>query len=341
MKAAIVESPGVLTVREVPDPQIGDYQVLCRMLYGATCTGTDQHIIHNRFPWGVKYPTILGHESVGQVIQLGPKVRYLKEGDVITRVGAPAAADGSVHSQWGGFAELGVATDHRAMVADERPQTEWQGTTVNQVIPSDMDPRAATMIITWRETLSFVTRLGVKEGAKVLVIGSGGNGLAFVAHARNLGASAVGVLGSGARKDLFERAGTTAYADYKGEDPVGKLRAGAPGGYDFLIDAVGKNHGADPLLGCLRPGGVFTTYGIDEFHGYGINPRLGPNPWSWAFPGYDEAEAHTRVVEFMQQGKLDAGLWLDLDKPFDLADINQAFDAVHNRTLMKALVKLS
>ena len=65
MKAAIIERPGVLTVKEIPMPEVGEYDALCDLLYGATCTGTDQHLIVGRFPWPVQYPTILGHESVG------------------------------------------------------------------------------------------------------------------------------------------------------------------------------------------------------------------------------------------------------------------------------------
>jgi len=78
VKAAIVEEPNVLRVREVPVPEIDDYHALCETLYGATCSGTDLHIIKGRFPFGVDYPTILGHESTGRVIQVGAKVRNLK-----------------------------------------------------------------------------------------------------------------------------------------------------------------------------------------------------------------------------------------------------------------------
>ena len=46
-------------------PEVGEYDALCDLLYGATCTGTDQHLIAGRFPWPVQYPTILGLESVG------------------------------------------------------------------------------------------------------------------------------------------------------------------------------------------------------------------------------------------------------------------------------------
>jgi len=49
MKAAILEKIGVLKVRDIPEPLVGDYDVLCEMLYGATCTGTDQHNIYGRF----------------------------------------------------------------------------------------------------------------------------------------------------------------------------------------------------------------------------------------------------------------------------------------------------
>ncbi|MBN1874169.1 MAG: hypothetical protein JXA33_08050 [Anaerolineae bacterium] len=70
MKAAIIERPGVLTVKEIPMPEVGEYDALCDLLYGATCTGTDQHLIARRFPWPVQYPTILGHESVdGEALQ--------------------------------------------------------------------------------------------------------------------------------------------------------------------------------------------------------------------------------------------------------------------------------
>ena len=40
-------------------------------------------------------------------------------------------------------------------------------------------PAAATMMITWRETHSYISRLGVKPGSRLLILGSGGNGFSF------------------------------------------------------------------------------------------------------------------------------------------------------------------
>ena len=111
MKAAVVEQPGVLVVKDLPPPQVGDYDALVQMLYGATCTGTDQHLIHGRFAWPIKYPTILGHESIGRVIELGRKVRHYKKGDLVTRVGTPAPPGGQYTVSWGGFAELSVESE--------------------------------------------------------------------------------------------------------------------------------------------------------------------------------------------------------------------------------------
>lgn len=342
MKAAVVEKQGVLGVRDnLPDPKPGPYDALCQMLYGATCTGTDQHIIHNRFPWGVKYPTILGHESVGKVLSVGQKVRNLKVGDLVTRVGCPALPEASMNSQWGGFASKGIATDWRAMKDDGLEQAQWNGAMVNQVLPPDTDPRAATMIITWRETLSCSMRLGIGEGSKVLVIGTGGNGLSFAMHARNLGASVVAVAGSAARESAARAAGAAAFADYRDDAAAAKLKEAAPGGYDYLIDVVGKAGDANRYLSMLAKGGSLTVYGLDEFHSYSINPLYGNGDFRIRQVGYAEAESHDKVVEFLQAGKLDASVFLDLERPYDLDDIPQAFDAIASRKAIKALVKLS
>lgn len=199
MKAAVVEKFGTLVVRDIPKPKPGDYEVLCEMQYGATCTGTDQHLIRGSFPWPISLPAVIGHESVGRVVEIGPKVRNFRLGDLITRVGVPAYE--GMHSYWGGYTEFGIAMDHWAMAADGLDRAKWEGARVNQIVPAAVDPRAATMFTTWRETLSFITRMGVGAGASVLVVGSGGNGLSFANHAANLGATRVAMIGAGRLRD--------------------------------------------------------------------------------------------------------------------------------------------
>ena len=106
MKAAVVESPNKLVVKDIPEPSIGPYDVKCDVLYGAICTGTDRHIIEGAFPWPVQYPIVLGHESVGRVTEIGSKVRHIKVGDVITRIGTRPSEGLGV--TWGGFVEVAI-----------------------------------------------------------------------------------------------------------------------------------------------------------------------------------------------------------------------------------------
>jgi D-arabinose 1-dehydrogenase-like Zn-dependent alcohol dehydrogenase len=334
-KAAVIQEPGTLVVKEVPMPVMGEYDALCELLYGATCSGTDQHLIAGRFPWPVSYPTILGHESIGRVIRSGSKVRNLAIGDLITRVGMPPAPDGAFSVNWGGFAEYGIARDHWAMREDGLELGLWQSYRVNQVLPPDTDPAAATMAITWRETLSYVTRMGIGPGAHVLVIGSGGNGLSFVAHAAHLGAARVAVLGSSRRKEVGRLLGATEYVDYR----AGVIER--RDGFDFIIDAVGKAGTADHALPVLKVGGMLGIYGIDDYDRCQIHPNRARGTFTLFKGGYDEAETHERVVGMMQAGTLRADRWLDLEHPFALDEINEAMAAVTARKVVKALVRLS
>ena len=346
MKAAIVEKPGLLVVRDIPQPEIGDYDALCQLLYGATCTGTDQHLIHGRFPWPVHYPTILGHESIGRVVAVGGKVRNYRVGDLVTRVGTPPPPDTGLDVNWGGYAEYGIARDHWAMRDDGLPAEQWSGYRINQTLPPDFDPAGATMMITWRETLSYYTRMiqthEVSKTSRVsaLVIGSGGNGLSFAAHARNLGAATVAMLGHAEREATARAIGATAYIDYRAADAVERCQQAQPGGFDVIIDAVGKAGQLDGALPLLKPGGLIGIYGIDNFGACTLNPTRARGTFTYYNGGYDEAETHEQVVTFVQQGQLKAEHWLALDRPFALTDINQAFEALHNREMVKAVIRL-
>ena len=341
MKAALLEQLGSLTVREVADPVVGPYGALCKMLYGATCSGTDLHLIEGRVDWAITAaPTIIGHESIGQVIEVGEKVRNYKVGDLVSRVGAPPAADGSYDSTWGGFASLGVAVDHWTMAEDGIDEGEWSGATVNQHIPADFDPRACTMMTTWRETLSCINRLGDIADKRVLIIGSGGVGLSFAAHAANGGARRVDMIGNPTRREAAWNCGVQHFLDYKDDVVTWMASMMCPEGFEIVIDGVGNRKTVDMATEHVAVGGTLAVYGIDEM-GTEPNTELARGEFTIAEGSYDEAESHDQVVGLMAAGKLDATAFMDLEKAYPLNDINAAFDSVRNRECIKALVKLS
>ncbi len=337
MKAAVVEKAGELVIRELPEAGMGEYEARVALLYGAVCAGTDTHLLHFHppFSYWMELPYILGHESVGRVTAVGAKVRTYKVGDVITRVGSPAT--GGVNSGWGGFAEVGMALDWRAMQEDGVSGWEDHNVRAQQVLPADVDPAVGTLFITWRETLSYVTRMGVGPGSSVLVVGTGGNGLAFVSHARNLGATKVTVAGAANREKEARLAGSTAFVDYRSETAWEQVQSAVPDGYDFVIDAVGKAAIVKAAQPCLKEGGTIGIYGLDECGQITLSPG---KTFTFYGGGYEEAEAHEAVLMHYRAGRLNPAVWLDRSRVFSLSELGAALEAVSNRELVKPLVKL-
>src|SRR5690349_20188523 len=80
MKAVVFHGIGDIRMDEVPDPRIEKpTDAIVRLTRSAIC-GTDLHMIRGSLP-GMKPGTILGHEGVGVVQEVGKDVRNLKVGD--------------------------------------------------------------------------------------------------------------------------------------------------------------------------------------------------------------------------------------------------------------------
>ncbi|KIX85535.1 alanine acetyltransferase [candidate division TM6 bacterium JCVI TM6SC1] len=80
MKALVFKAIGDIELQDVADPAIQDAQdVIVRLTRSAIC-GTDLHFIRGTVP-GVAKNTILGHEGVGIVEEIGKEVKTVKPGD--------------------------------------------------------------------------------------------------------------------------------------------------------------------------------------------------------------------------------------------------------------------
>lgn len=342
MRAAIVESPGTLVIRSVPDPVPGPYEALTRQLFGGICAATDRHLVEGKLPIpGISYPLILGHEAIGRVIAVGASVRNLKPGDLVTRTGAPGS-DG-LAAYWGGFAELGIARDFAAMREDGMAEADWAPYAINRTLPPGTDPASATMMITWRETLSYLNRFGPVAGKRLLILGSGGNGFSFLALSKALGAEAVAMVGNPHWASHAATAGAAAFADYRDPAAVAVLR-GVAGltGFDLLIDAVGHTGGIESALPLMAPGAGIGLYGIEALgERMAALKAIAEQGFRVHGPGeYAEAEAHDQAAALMAAGALDARLWFDPATPYALDHIGDALAAVASRQSLKAVVRI-
>jgi propanol-preferring alcohol dehydrogenase len=85
MQAMVLEAPGkALVFRERPDPEPGPGMVRIQVGACGVCR-TDLHVVDGELP-DIPYPIVPGHEVVGRVDALGPRVTSLRLGE---RVGVP------------------------------------------------------------------------------------------------------------------------------------------------------------------------------------------------------------------------------------------------------------
>ena len=82
MKAAIIEKPEKLVVKEVPVPEVLDDEVLIKVKYTGIC-GTDWSIYTGKYS-ADRLPLIPGHEFSGIIVKAGKNAKQLKEGDRVT-----------------------------------------------------------------------------------------------------------------------------------------------------------------------------------------------------------------------------------------------------------------
>ncbi len=82
MQQAVLTSPHIFKIEQVPVPEITDTQVLVRVKRVGIC-GTDVHIFHGAYA-SEHLPLVLGHEFSGEVVQVGDGVSHVCVGDKVT-----------------------------------------------------------------------------------------------------------------------------------------------------------------------------------------------------------------------------------------------------------------
>lgn len=343
MLAAVVEQPGVLAVREVAVPTIDETECLVAILACGLCNSTDRKLLdgHFRFRGPEVYPGILGHESVGRIVECGRAVKSFKVGDLVLRPGAAYPKGEGPSSLFGGLAQFGKVKD-----------PALGGSKLHQLVPPEIDPVDATLLITLKETLSWLQRWFaaapglVPDGPHSLaVIGTGPVGLSFAYFARLLGCRPVIVVGR--REEPLQRAlqlGADAVINSSITDPAAAIRDLTGGqGADRVVEAVGSDEALTLGLSLLSPQGRLGVYGIASTREPGDMERrtldlpLGRNEWAIEFFNPQEWAPHEQMLEWIRQGQVTLSDWYTHVVP--LEETQRGFDLLARREAFKVVVR--
>ncbi len=269
MKALVKTGKGVglIEVRDVPVPPIGDSEVLIEIKAAGIC-GTDLHIYHDQFPYWP--PVILGHEFAGIIAAVGKNVLYCKPGDRV--VGEP-------HTMACGRCWL-CRTGNRQLCPEKRsPGWGIDGCFAKYMrypepallhrLPDHIGFEEAALVEPTANVVTDVLERGRVEPADtVAVVGPGPIGLLAAMAAKAGGASAVILIGTDADEDLRLPAARKIKSidhilNVQREDVVKfTLDLTAGRGADLVVEASGAARGIALAIQLLRKLGRLTAIGL-------------------------------------------------------------------------------
>ena len=211
MKAAFIEKPGPpenIYYGDVPEPKLGDSQVLVRVKAVAV-NPIDTYIRSGMIKVDLPSPFIIGCDLAGTVERVGAKATRFKSGDRVW------GSNQGLLGRQGTFSEL-AAVDENYLYP-----------TPSGV--SDEDAAAVALVgITARLGLH---RAQLKSGETIFVNGgSGGVGSTVIQMAKATGARAIATAGSDEKVAACKKLGAELAINYKTQNVAETLKKAAPGG---------------------------------------------------------------------------------------------------------------
>ncbi|GIH29480.1 glutathione-dependent formaldehyde dehydrogenase [Acrocarpospora phusangensis] len=255
MKAVVWHDVGKIALDQMPDPRIQHPEdAIIRITASAIC-GTDLHFVRGTVPH-MRPGTILGHEAVGLVMELGPGVRNFNPGDrvvVCSTIGCGRCS----YCREGYYAQCDVANPKGSAAGTcffggpeetgpvDGLQAEYAripyAHTVMVPVPPGVTDEQALMVSDIFPTGWFGGRLAqVGNGDVVVVLGAGPVGQLSALSARMQGAGRVMIVDGNADRLQTARLQNAETIDFNSEDPVAAVLECTGGiGADRVIDAVG------------------------------------------------------------------------------------------------------
>jgi alcohol dehydrogenase len=267
MKGYVFHGPGRSAWEEVPDPAVKEPTDAVVRVGAVTICGTDLHILKGDVP-EVRPGTVLGHEAVGEIVEVGSDVRTVRPGDrvlvsCISSCGRCRFCREARYGQCrgGGGWILGHLIDGTQA---EYVRVPYADLSVH-ALPSAVESKDAVLLADIFPTSYEVGVLNghVRPGDTVAVVGAGPIGLAAIATARLFAPERIVAVDLAAsRLKAAKQLGADAVAD-AAEGPeqlVADLTDGL--GADVVIEAVGVPESFEMCTRMVRPGGHVANVGV-------------------------------------------------------------------------------
>ena len=345
MKAAVFIEPGKVEIKEVPNPKIdGDNQAIIRIVRASVC-GSDlwwYRGISER-----QTDTFIGHEAIGVVEETSADVDNIQVGDFV--VVPFTHGCGHCVACLNGFEGdcLNQKPGNNGGYQAEYMKYEPANSGLVK-IPGKPEDYTDAQLASF-QTLSDVMATGyhaaqnaeVKPGSTVAVIGDGAVGLCGVIGAKLLGASKIILLSHHEdRAELGKAFGATDIVDTRGDEAIQdvlkltKENAGA----DAILECVGATSAIEQAGQIARPGAVIGRVGVPQ-----SEPKS--NQLFWKNVGLRGGIASVTkpdkevLLQAVLDGEINPGQVFT--KSFDLDHIEDAYEAMSNRQVIKALLVVS
>ncbi len=349
MKAAVLAGVGARfesTQVELAPPRSGE--VLVKVAASGLCA-SDLNAIDGKRDL-VPFPSVLGHEAAGVVVECGPDVSRLRPGDrvVMSIVPSCATCPACVAGRPNYCATAGAAMSAGALMdgtsrlsadgrrlhhfltvssfAEYAVVPESGAVSIPDAMPLDSAALLSCAVLTGFGAVHNTA--AVRPGSRVVVYGCGGVGLNIVQGARLAGAERIIAVDVNDEKlALARRLGATDVVDSRTDDPCAAVRD-LVGGADYAFEALGRENTVQQAWGSLDVGGQAVLVGLLS-SGAHLTIDAGPFLNEQSIKGcYFGSSNLARDVPVLVDHYLAGELLLDelISRRITLDGLDQAFD---------------
>ena len=365
-KAAIAFKAGEpLSIETIQLDGPGRGEVLVEIKASGVCH-TDEFTRSGDDPEGL-FPAILGHEGAGIVVETGPGVMSVKNGDHVIPLYTPECRQCEYCTS--GRTNLCQAireTQGQGLMPDGTSRFSLNGEKIFHYMGCStfsnftVLPEIALAKIRKDAPFDKVCYIGcgvttgigavintakVQPGDNVIIFGLGGIGLNVVQGAKLVGANMiVGIDLNNDRKKLGEKFGLTHFVNPNdvGKDLVDYLVELTNGGADHSFECIGNVQTMRQALECCHKGwGESTIIGVA-----GAGQEIATRPFQlvtgrvWRGTAFGGAKGRTdvpKIVDWYMDGKINIDDLITHKLP--LEDINRAFDLMHQGESIRSVVE--